>query len=109
MTTARNGKAAAGVLTRADLRDAAYQACPNATREDVRKLLDDTLEEITDALARDEIVKLQGFGIFKVKGKGQRIGRNPKTGHETEITPRRILSFKASRVLKKVMNCENDD
>lgn len=107
-------------VTRADLREAAYRACPDVSREDVRKLLDDTLEEISDALTRDETVKLSSFGVFKVRCKRERIGRNPKTGVEAKIAPRRVVSFKASRALKgKIakagsslgdqLNAENDE
>jgi integration host factor subunit alpha len=92
------------VLTRADLRVAAYRACPDVLRAEVRKLLDDTLEEISDALIRDETVKLGGFGVFKVRSKRERIGRNPKTGVEAVISPRRVITFKPSPALKDLVN-----
>jgi integration host factor subunit alpha len=94
------------VITRADLRVAAHRACPDVSREEVRKLLDDTLEEISDALIRDETVKLSGFGVFKVRSKPERIGRNPRTGVEAVISSRRVISFKPSPALKELVNGE---
>jgi integration host factor subunit alpha len=98
-----------GTLTRADLRDAAYRACPEISRMDVRNILDDTLEEISDALTRGESVKLRGFGVFKVRSKSERTGRNPRTGVEATIVPRRVVTFKPSPLLKELVKgeCEN--
>ena len=62
------------------------------------------LEEISDALAHGERVKILSFGSFSVREKGQRIGRNPKTGEEVPISARRIISFRASRTLKSKIN-----
>ena len=58
-----------------------------------------TLEETSDALARGEAVRLRSFGAFNVRSKRERIGRNPKTGIEVPIRPRRVVTFKASPVL----------
>jgi integration host factor subunit alpha len=91
-------------LTRAGLREAVYSCCPNLSRAEARKLLDATFEEISEALLRGERVKLRAFGSFKVRSKRERIGRNPKTGVEAPITPRRVLTFKASPVLVAVVN-----
>jgi len=88
-------------LTRADLRSAACRACPAVSREDARDVVEAILEEISTALARGETVKLSGFGVFKVKSKPERMGRNPRTGVEAAIAPRRIITFKASPVLKE--------
>ncbi len=93
-------------LTRAALREAVYSSCPNLSRAEARKLLDATFEEISEALVRGERVKLRSFGSFKVRAKRERIGRNPKTGVEAPITPRRVLTFKASPVLVAVVNGE---
>ena len=60
--------------------------------------------EIADALVRGEMVKISSFGSFWVRQKGQRIGRNPKTGDEVPIAPRRVLVFRPSHVLKAVIN-----
>ncbi len=94
-------------LTRAALREAVYSSCPNLSRAEARKLLDATFEEISEALVRGERVKLRSFGSFKVRAKRERIGRNPKTGVEAPITPRRVLTFKASPVLVAMVNGES--
>jgi integration host factor subunit alpha len=88
-----------GTLTRTGLRAAAYRACPSLSREEVREIVDATLDEISKALLRGEIVKLNAFGTFKVRSKPERIGRNPKTRVEAIITPRRVVTFKPSRML----------
>ncbi len=62
------------------------------------------LNEISEALARGEMVKISSFGSFAVRKKGRRIGRNPKTGTEVPINPRRVLVFRASHVLKDHIN-----
>jgi integration host factor subunit alpha len=91
-------------LIRAALRDAAYRSCPNVSREEVDKIFDATLEEISDALARGEDVKLIRIGTFKVRSKPERVGRNPKTGVEATIKPRRVVTFKPSVSLVDQMN-----
>jgi integration host factor subunit alpha len=98
-------------LTRAALRQAVYACCPSLSREDVIKALDGFFEEVGEALARGESVKLRSFGAFKVRSKRPRVGRNPKTGVEAPITPRRVLIFKASPVLVGRVNGEaiNDE
>jgi integration host factor subunit alpha len=67
-------------------------------------LVETVLAEIADALARGEMVKISSFGSFGVRHKGQRIGRNPKTGEEVPIEPRQVLVFRASHVLKDQIN-----
>jgi len=62
------------------------------------------LKEITDCLEKGETVKLSSFGLFMVRKKGQRIGRNPKTGTEVPISPRRVMVFKPSAILKQRIN-----
>lgn len=86
-------------LTRAALREAVYSCCPTLSRAEARQILDATFEEISDALVRGESVKLRSFGSFNVRSKRERIGRNPKTGVEAPICPRKVLTFKASPVL----------
>jgi len=93
--TAANRKTA----TRADLLDAVYASCPALSRAQAKQIFEMTLEEISDALVRGETVKLRSFGLFLVRAKRQRIGRNPRTGVEVPITPRRVLTFKPSPVL----------
>jgi integration host factor subunit alpha len=91
--------AAEGTLTRASLRDAAYRECTSISRADAREIVDATFDEITEALLRGETVKLTAFGVFKVRSKGERMGRNPRTLSDAIITARRVISFKPSKLL----------
>ena len=88
-----------GTITRADLSEAVYQEV-GLSRNESAALVETVLDEIAEALARGEMVKISSFGSFSVRSKGQRIGRNPKTGEEVPILPRRVLVFRASHVLK---------
>ncbi|MGI9436308.1 MAG: integration host factor subunit alpha [Geminicoccaceae bacterium] len=90
-------------LTRAHLAEAVYQEV-GLSRSESAQLVDSILSEIGDSLARDGIVKISSFGTFSVRSKGQRIGRNPKTGEEVPILPRRVLVFRPSQVLKERIN-----
>ncbi|MDD5587169.1 MAG: integration host factor subunit alpha [Alphaproteobacteria bacterium] len=90
-------------VTRAQLAEAVYQEV-GLSRNDSAQLVDVILEEISKALVKDEMVKLSSFGSFQVRSKAQRIGRNPKTGEEVPILPRRVLVFRASHVLKDKIN-----
>jgi len=90
-------------VTRAELSEAVYQEV-GLSRSESAELVESVLEEISRALVRGESVKLSSFGSFAVREKGQRIGRNPKTGEEVPILPRRVLVFRASHVLKDRIN-----
>ncbi|GAB4174238.1 MAG: integration host factor subunit alpha [Thalassobaculales bacterium] len=90
-------------VTRADLSEAVYQEV-GLSRNESATLVETVLEEIVDSLARGEMVKISSFGSFSVRSKGQRIGRNPKTGEEVPILPRRVLVFRPSHVLKNRIN-----
>ena len=90
-------------VTRAQLSEAVYQEV-GLSRNESAELVESVLNEIADALARGEMVKISSFGSFAVRQKGQRIGRNPKTGEEVPISPRRVLVFRASHVLKDQIN-----
>jgi integration host factor subunit alpha len=90
--------------TRADLLDAIYETCRTLSRAQARDIFEMALEEISDALVRGESVKLRSFGLFAVRSKRERIGRNPRTGIEVPIKPRRVLTFKASPVLIAAVN-----
>lgn len=94
---------AAKTITRADLAEAVYQEV-GLSRNESAELVESVLGEIGDALVRGEGVKLSSFGSFAVRQKGQRIGRNPKTGEEVPILPRKVLVFRASHVLKDLIN-----
>lgn len=74
------------------------------SRDDAAQLLEIILDEIASALEAGDVVKISAFGSFTARQKAQRIGRNPRTGVEAVITPRRSLSFKASNVLRNSMN-----
>jgi integration host factor subunit alpha len=90
-------------LTRADLSASIYREI-GVPLSEATTLADAIIEEIIQALASDEPVKLSSFGTFSLRKKKQRIGRNPKTGVEVPITPRTVLSFNASNILKKEVN-----
>lgn len=93
----------ARTITRADLSEAVYQEV-GLSRNESAALVETVLNEIADALVRGEMVKISSFGSFWVRQKGQRIGRNPKTGDEVPILPRRVLVFRPSHVLKDRVN-----
>jgi integration host factor subunit alpha len=86
-------------LTRADLCEAVHEEV-GLTRQDCSELVERTLALVTDALERGETVKLSGFGVFQVRDKRERLGRNPKTGEPATIDPRRVIGFRASQVMK---------
>ncbi|OIQ93100.1 integration host factor subunit alpha [mine drainage metagenome] len=94
---------AANTITRAQLSEAVYQEV-GLSRNESADLLELVLNEISDALARGESVKISSFGSFAVRSKGQRIGRNPKTGEEVPILPRRVLVFRPSQLLRSRIN-----
>ena len=90
-------------ITRAQLTEAVYQEV-GLSRNESADLVGSVLDEMSDSLIRGEMVKLSSFGSFQVRQKGQRMGRNPKTGEEVPILPRRVLVFRPSHVLKKRIN-----
>jgi integration host factor subunit alpha len=89
-------------VTRAELCEVVYQKV-GLSRSECAVLVELVLTEIMDCLERGETVKLSSFGSFAVRKKGQRIGRNPKTGIEVPISPRRVMVFKASEILKRAI------
>ena len=97
----------AKTVTRVELTDAVYRRIVGLTRTKSADLVDLVLKEITDTIARGEAVKLSSFGTFTVRKKGQRIGRNPKTGVEVPIVPRRVAVFKASAIMKRKIQNES--
>ena len=90
-------------VTRADLTEAVYQEV-GLSRNESAQLVESVLEEVASTLAQGEAVKLSSFGTFSLRDKAKRIGRNPKTGEEMPILPRRVALFRASRVLKDRVN-----
>lgn len=95
-------------VTRAQLAETIY-AQVGLSRNESADLLEAVLERISAALEAGESVKISGFGTFSVRQKGRRIGRNPKTGVEVPILPRRVLVFRPSQVLKGTVNGEAVD
>ena len=93
----------AGTITRAQLTEAVYQEV-GLSRNESAELVESVLAEVSGALVRGEMVKLSSFGSFSVRQKGRRTGRNPKTGDEVPILPRRVLVYRPSHVLKKSIN-----
>ncbi|MEZ5826533.1 MAG: integration host factor subunit alpha [Geminicoccaceae bacterium] len=92
-------------VTRAQLAEAVYQQV-GLSRSESAELVDSILGEIGEALVDEGEVKISSFGTFIVRQKGERIGRNPKTGKEVPILPRKVLVFRASQVLKSRINGE---
>lgn len=86
-------------LTRADLAEAVHESV-GVSRQDSAQLVERTLDLIAEALERGEQVKLSGFGVFQVRAKRARMGRNPKTGEPAAIDPRTVISFRASQIMK---------
>ena len=93
-------------VTRAGLSQAVYDEV-GLSRNESADLLEMVLEEMCGALERGEVVKISSFGTFSMRQKAERIGRNPKTGEEVPILPRRVLSFRASNTLKERVNTGN--
>ncbi len=90
-------------LTRSDLSNSIYREIGLSLSEST-DLVDAVIDEISAALEEGEVVKLSSFGTFKLRQKKERVGRNPKTGVEVPITPRTVLSFNASNIMKKKVN-----
>lgn len=90
-------------LTRADLAEAVVEKV-GLPRNESQELVELVLQEISGCLANGESVKLSSFGSFGIREKGERVGRNPKTGKEVPITPRRVLVFRASNIMKGRIN-----
>lgn len=90
-------------ITRADLAESVYEQV-GLSRNESSDLVELVLDEIMTALIAGDNVKLSSFGSFSVREKGERIGRNPKTGIEVPILPRKVLVFRASHVLKDRIN-----
>ncbi len=92
-----------GTVTRAHLSEAVHKEV-GLSRSDSAQLVEAVLDEVCAELVNGKIVKISSFGSFSVRSKGGRIGRNPKTGEEVPIAPRRVLVFRPSHVLKEQIN-----
>lgn len=86
-------------LTRMDLADAVHEEV-GLSRNESADLVESVLTQMSDALASGDSVKISSFGTFSIRDKAARVGRNPKTGEEVPITPRRVLSFRPSHLMK---------
>lgn len=92
-------------VTRVSITEAIYEEI-GLSRKDSGDILDMIIEEIKKELVAGRDVKLSSFGTFNLRKKNARIGRNPKTGKEAEISPRTVISFKPSQILRKAVNAE---
>jgi integration host factor subunit alpha len=91
---------ASNTLTRMDLSEAVFREV-GLSRNDSAQLVETVLTHMSDALVRGEQVKISSFGTFSIRDKAARVGRNPKTGEEVPIQPRRVLTFRPSHLLKE--------
>ena len=91
-------------MTKVDIIEAVYERVGAFSKADSAEVVELVLKTMKDTLQRGEKIKISGFGNFVVREKKARLGRNPQTGESIEITPRRVLSFKASQVLKDSLN-----
>ena len=91
--------ATAGTLTRADLADALTREV-GLSRAESSDVVEQVLRHMCEALSSGANVKISGFGTFVLRDKGERVGRNPKTGIEVPIAPRRVLTFRASQMMR---------
>jgi integration host factor subunit alpha len=89
----------AGTLTRADLAESLHRQV-GLSRAESANIVERILAHMCESLAKGDNVKISGFGSFVLRDKGERIGRNPKTGVEVPIAPRRVLTFRASQMLR---------
>ena len=87
-------------LTRMDLTEAVFREV-GLSRNESAQLVENVLDVMSDALVRGEQVKISSFGTFSVREKAARVGRNPKTGQEVPISPRRVLTFRPSHLMKE--------
>jgi integration host factor subunit alpha len=90
---------AVGTLTRADLAESLHREI-GLSRADSAGVVEQILHAMCHALSTGENVKISGFGTFVLRDKGERVGRNPKTGIEVPIAPRRVLTFRASQMMR---------
>lgn len=90
-------------LTRADLAETVVQKV-GLPRNESQEMVELVIKVLSERLAEGEAVKLSSFGSFNIRQKGERVGRNPKTGQEVPITPRRVLVFRPSNIMKERIN-----
>ncbi len=93
-------------LTRMDLSEAVFREV-GLSRNESADLVESVLKHMSDALVKGEQVKISSFGTFSVRSKSERVGRNPKTGEEVPIDPRRVLTFRPSHLMKERVDVGN--
>ena len=97
---------ASKTLTRMDLSEAVFREV-GLSRNESAQLVESVLDHMSDALVSGETVKISSFGTFSVREKAARVGRNPKTGEEVPISPRRVLTFRPSHLMKARVSAGN--
>jgi integration host factor subunit alpha len=91
-------------MTKAEIVEQVYTSLDGFSKKESAEIVDIIFEKIKETLERGEKIKISGFGNFVVRQKDERTGRNPQTGQEIKIAPRRVLTFKPSQVLKNSIN-----
>lgn len=91
-------------MTKEEIIKVIWNELPNLTVKESLKIYETTMNLIRDSLSEGEAFELRGFGNFKIREKNQRMGRNPRSGEEAVIKPRRVVTFKPSKVLKDQVN-----
>ena len=94
-----NEAEASNTLTRADLADVVHRKL-GLSRAESAGVVERVLHHMCNSLAVGDNVKISGFGTFILRDKGERVGRNPKTGVEVPIAPRRVMTFRASQIMR---------
>lgn len=93
-------------MTKADIVEKVYQKI-GFSKKEASELVEMVFGQLKDVLVRGDKVKISGFGNFVVRGKKERVGRNPQTGDQIKISARRVLTFRPSQVLKAILNGED--
>src|SRR5690606_24255108 len=93
-----------GVMTKAEIVQAVYDRLGGFSKKEAAELVDLVFELMKETLGHGEKIKVSGFGNFVLRDQRKRQGRNPQTGEPIEITERRVLNFKASQILKQILN-----
>ena len=91
-------------MTKEEIIKAIWNEFPNLTINESRKIYEATMDLIKERLSKGENVELTGFGSFKIRDKNKRMGRNPKNGMEAEIKPRKVVTFKPSKIFRDQVN-----
>ena len=91
-------------MTKADIIEAVYEKVGGFSKKEAAEIVETVFNVVKETLERGEKIKISGFGNFVVRQKKERVGRNPQTGDEIKISPRRVLTFKPSQVLKNGIN-----